>query len=317
MAWCTLSTCLSDYFLMSFQGFYPYRGQGLITYLILTCLAFSYWKAFDSIKPLAWTCLAYCLVMAICFKLFIPLLADGSLDVHSQINYDRMFLPDTARAAFSCEAAPLIMILNPFLGIFGVFPILQTGTRSALAAMSISTVIYLCFTNKFSLKSKKLFLVAGAVVLALVVYTKFGFIQTKMTSIPKFSQLGHGARSAWVRQGLFLSQRLPLTGFGLDSLSNYLTTPKIAGYEGLQRFMPDRTHFLALDIVLQVGWIGFGILLSSFVIAARLVYYNRTKENICCLSVLIAYAVYGCLNPCGCLGESVALTCLFGIRRKI
>jgi hypothetical protein len=325
LAWCSIGVYCSDYPLMAFQGFYPYRGEGLITYLIITCLAVSYWKHFETIKPLAWFGIISCLVLSIYFYLHVPTWEDSlGTQNRTQVRFASLFLPDVALSAFACVAGILAMSIHPALSVISFFPILNAGSRSAVIGLLIAWVMCFLLTKskssfKLNLKltrfQKNGMIAIVSILLISLAFEKAYYFEQRIENLPQIKNMGRGARSQWLMQGSRLSQSLPLTGLGLDTLSNHLTPPEGKGYEGLRKYIPDRTHNYPMDIILQTGWIGYTLLLLSLGYALGLAIKYPDRQNWVCLCALISFGLFGLLNPHGMLAECVALTSLFGIKK--
>jgi hypothetical protein len=327
IAWMGLGVMNSDYAMMAFQGYYPYRCQGFLTYLMITLIAVSYWKSFESIKPLAWFGVIACLVMTLWYYWKVPLWEDELGTQFVEQNYfASLFLPDVAISAFACLCGILAIQIHPALSVIAFFPILNAGSRSAIAGMLLAWIICVYAIRKelyFKIPIKikltnfsKWGLVAiVAICLISLAFEKSYYFEQRFENLPKVSQMGHGARPQWLLQASFLSQRLPLTGFGIDTLSEYLEKPTGAPCEGLRKYIPDKVHNIAYDIILQTGWIGYTLLLLCFGYAVALALKFPDKQNWVCVCTLISLILFGLLNPHGLICEAVAATALFGIRK--
>ena len=324
LAWCGIGIFFSEYPLMAFQGFYPYRGEGLLTFLILTCFALSYWKVFDSLRPLGWIMAGICLFLFIAFVVIVYFWEGDYGDRSYAKNFfDRALLPDVAVASFACQTGAIMAYIHPLLGLIAALPLVDAASRSGLIALFVSLTTFVILTKKTNLtiSSKKLgkYCLVGIVVLGLsfLLVGKIVGMNQKLTSIPKIQTMGSGARSQWILQGANLASRLPLTGFGLDTLSNYLQTPTGGQWKEMRRYISDRTHNIMYDIILQTGWVGFTMLLLTLGYAVAICVHHPDRHNIACLCALIAWGIFAHANPHGMLGNSTALICLFGIRKTI
>lgn len=306
MAWVGIGIFYSDHPMLAFQGFYPYRCEGYLTFLVMTLLAVIYWKTFESIKPLCYTVGIICLALTVSQYMNITI-----------YNYDRIFLPSVARSSTAAESGPLLMLIHPFLAILSVFPILASGNRSALVALFVGCIFYLWFRFKHHLtkEERKFIPPLLPVMVGIIFLCLLPLAHEKLTKIPNLLHLGTGARSSWILQGSNLSHALPITGFGLDTLGEYLKPPQGAGYEDLSRFICDRTHFIPYDIILMTGWIGYTIVLLAFGYALAITLKWPEAENLACFGVVLTWAVFNCANPSGLLSNSIALTALFGIKK--
>jgi hypothetical protein len=316
LLWAAIGSILSDYTAYSFYGFYPYRGDGLLTWMIITCVAFCYWMCFNTLRTLALTCLVLILALSVGYYFIVK---RSLIDIHySHVFFNAAFLPEVGIASFSSLASIVMLDIFPLLPIIALIPIIECNTRSAfiswLAIIPIYCGIYCWKKYTFSL----LHVVAMAIVLLLIAPSAilFSGIEQKLTKLPDFTKKELGARPQWLMQAYDLSQALPLTGLGFDTQQEYLDDPKGGGFDDLSRFIPDRVHNIAYDIILTTGWIGYTLLLLAFGYGLAITLKIPSKHNTICLCTLIAYGIFGCLNPHGLLGNALAITCLFGIRRN-
>jgi hypothetical protein len=127
------------------------------------------------------------------------------------------------------------------------------------------------------------------------------------------SSLGTGARASWIMQAREISRRNIVRGIGLEVIDCYLKNPD----SGLQRpnDFPDRTHNIIFDIILETGWVGYFICLGILGSAVGVTLLYPTSTNSICLGMLIAWIVFGFINPQGCGAHLLMLIGLFGIRR--
>lgn len=311
VAWCAIGVCFSDYPMMAFHGLLPYRGEGILTLFVVTALAFSYWKAFDRINYLAVFCFIACVGIMITYFVMVPWeQASWTGNSVYKARFDLMFVPDVALASFACLSGALLLGINPWLAVAAFPVILISQNRTAMYSLLIVSIGY------FILKSKKKvclvsFMLSGIALILMIA----PLLPGKLVKLPSTQQIGHGARSQWLLQGADLAASLPLTGFGLDTLSQYLDAPTGEENEGLKKFICDKTHNIGMDLILQTGWIGFTLILLSFGWAVAICVNHPNNHNITCLLACCAWIVFGMANPHGLLTNSIALTSLFGIRK--
>lgn len=311
LAWCIVGIYFSHHRMMAFQGFYPYRCEGFLTYILVTCLAVSYWKVFTDLKPLCYTCIAGSIVVITIFLFLRP-----DIDLVYRFRFENYVLPSVALGSFACLAGIVLLYINPLLSLFAVPVILISQNRTAMYSFAIVWVIY-CLYQSGGIPLQHLGKLKKPVILVVLgVLILIPFLPYHLTKIPSFERMGTGARSHWLLESSNLAHKLPLTGFGLDTLSNYLTSPKGEGYELLERYICDKTHNVAYDIILETGWMGYTMLLLAFGYAVAICIYYPNKLNIVCLSVVLCWILFGFANPHGLLCNSIALTAFFGIQKE-
>ncbi len=326
LVWCVAGIFFSDFPVIAFQGWFPYRGEGLIMWLVFTCLAITYWKTSKDLKPLAITCLISCLALVgakIALHLFYRHVFG---DIKWALEwYDRLFMPDVALAAFAVVASVISCFIHPYLILVGLAVVISTANRAAFIAWIIAWIISWNralfakwasalgaeFIHIKRIKLKHVLSVATGLV---VLFFGLRILDNKIARIPG-SDIGSGARAQWLNQAVYLSDRLPLTGYGLDTLSQYLNHSVGEQRSDLRRFIPDRVHNLPYDLILQTGWIGYTLLLLALGHAIGCVALYPDKQNYLCLSAVLAFIVFGLFNPHGYLAIAVTLTAFFGIRK--
>ncbi len=319
LLWAALGTIFSDYQAMSFYGFYPYRGDGLLTYLIITCMAVLYWMNFKTLKPLAGMfIIAFVIAIGAYFYFVTRWYKNFPEQGAASMFFGRFFLPEVGIGSFACQASIITAILNPLFAFLGLIVLIEAKSRIGLIAWAITLSLASLYRYRKYL-TKKRFL--GIICLLGTLFLLFECVKgklpisTKFTYRPDVMKLGMGARSQWLLQGSNLSRSMPLTGFGLDTLSEYLHEPRGKELVGYSELYSDRTHNIAMDSILQTGWIGFTLILLTLGGAIGITWFYPTRQNVVCLGVLGAFLIYGMANPHGIVGNLTALTCLFGIRR--
>lgn len=308
LGWAAIGTCFSRYPMMAFYGFYPYRCDGIITYLVIVCLALCYWKTFTCIRPL-------CLIALLCFFTIIGVYLYQApwLNYIAKGRFDGLLLPDVALASFACVAGIVLIHIHAGLSVIAIPVMLMTQNRTSFYAFLMVVTVYLFMKYcRHLLDYKRMMTIASC--LFFVWFALYPFIPDKMTQIPALNCTG--ARCYWLLEASNLASALPVTGFGLDSLSNYLTHPEGPGYEALLAFIPDKTHNIAYDAILETGWIGYTLLLLAFGYALAICIKHPERQNVVCIMVVIGWILYGFANPHGLLCNAVALTAFMGIRKE-
>ncbi len=309
LAWVTLGTLYSNYPDLAFYGFYPYRGEGLLAWIVITCIAFLYWQNFDSLKPLAYVSLIG-MILLISAKLFI-------VHPNKEIFLQKLFMPDVGLASFLCQSSILLGGFNPWLIVIGFLPLLSCASRSGVMALGAFGLVYFLYCQRKSIKTSHIVILCVIVAfMGLWTFNSTGMMHQKAKStLNTLKSGGLGARTHWILEADFLDHQLPLTGYGLDTLSEYLTAPKVGGFALLDFYYLDRTHNLIYDLILMTGWIGYTLLLLCLGYAIALVIKYPIKHNVLCICVVGAYLIHGMANPHGVLGHITCLTCLLGIRK--
>lgn len=321
VVWCSIGVFFSEFPSYAFYGFYPYRGEGIITLLILTCFAFTYWQTFNTIKELGIILLVSALLIMF-GHLFIVIYWRGDFGTveHAKIWFEKFFISGVGIGSLMSTGFPILSSVFPWLFMISIIPIIDSTCRSALFAFACLTPI-LAWRYYKSLITVKGVAITWAFVCLLLftspIWFKLFHIEQKLAQIPNISRnldANYGARPQWILQANSLSRSLPLTGFGLDTLSEYLRDPK--GQEWRSYFISDRTHNIAYDIILMTGWLGYTILLLSFGYALAVAINYPSNQNFLCICSVIGWIIFGLFNPHGTLGNIVALIALFGIRKE-
>lgn len=293
LAWAALSCALSPHSEMALQGYYL-RSEGLLTWLVLTCFAFAYWSYYEGAKAMTLLLTVSCLV------LFWFMRSPEEMP---------FIMPEVALGGFAALAA--VYIYGNFGGcvpLLPLIPLLYSGQRSAIAAVVAGIACRYVFIP-LSARAWKTLLVVACLCAAIIPLTP---LKAKLAHSNPFT-IGQGARSDWIRQAYDLSFDRPLTGFGLDTLSKYLQ-PASEAYRH-KSAIPDRTHNIAFDLILQTGWVGYLLALLVLGAAFGVTWKGRNERNVTCFCVLVAWIVYGLFNPQGVPAHALALIAIYGIRK--
>ncbi len=293
LVWAALSCSLSPDAEMSIQGFYS-RGEGLLTWFIITGFVVMYWKTFTSLVPMRWM---------VAVALSVLLLLATILRPES---FRCIAMPEMALAGFSSLSLVLLWAFDPYTLIFAVGPLFYSNVRTALFAIAVGIV---CNHLLKSTKNLKPIFFGTLIALLLVPFMPIG----KRLLDVKTSKMGVGSRSQWIMQAHRLAYERPFLGFGLDTLSVHLK--QAVGPTAHRNAIADRVHNIVFDLILQTGWVGYLLLLGSFGAAVGIAWHYRTEQNIACISILCAYLVFQLTNPCGVPAHLLGMIALFGIRR--
>lgn len=283
---------------LAFQGF-NYRMEGLPTWIVLACLALAYHSTFKNHKWLIGA-LSLALIYLYCR---IDLLIDR------EGLFANLVFPRMAMSGLACLMAMLLWTVHP-AWILAVIPLLSETNRACIIALfaGITAFELLKHRNKFNLK------IIGSIALGIFFLVGLVF----MSPIgKKFRSLDHrtiglGARSQWLLQASDLTKEMPITGYGLDSLSRKLKPSQGVIVE--KRAIPDKVHNLAYDLILSTGWIGYTILLLAFGAAFSMVWKAPTEANNVYFAVLVSWIAFHLFNPSGIPAHAVMLVSLFGIK---
>lgn len=317
IVWAAIGACLSEYPAMAFFGWYPYRGEGLLTWLVILCFAVVYWQTYQTLYPLAWTCLGMFLVLIV-GHVWIVKCANPALDPEYAKNYfQNFFLPPVAIASFACQASALF---SPIFAILGGIVLVDCASRAGLVAWGVFTAFSAWRAYKGRITPKIALWVMGLTVLTLMtapIWGKWAKIDSKLAKIPSVTSQPIGARSQWCLQSEFLMHQLPLTGYGLDTLSEYLTPPDGKEWKNKTHFYPDRTHCWMYDLILCTGWLGYTMILLSVGYALAVAIKFPSQQNTICMCMIGSYIVFTFANPAGLLSQILTVIALLGIQKPL
>jgi len=312
LLWVFVGCTISDNNIMASTGYWG-RNEGFLTWFLLSALAYAYWSTseidkkhilskyllnFKGFDLLFWLVLLVFISLVIVAYFVWPF---------NSMAYTLHVMPENALAGFASIGFVLLYAYHPLAVIPAVTLVLTTQNRTALLVMLVGFTCYHLLTS-FK-KSLKALVIAALLVCTLLPFTNvFKRIETLQPST-----MGEGSRSQWILQGSQLASYGPVMGYGLDTLSQYLEPAK--GKYVHKDAIADRTHFLPMDLVLQTGWLGYFISLALLVGCIHVVLQNRTQQNIICLSLIISWIAFNCINPSGVYGHLLMLIGLLGIRR--
>lgn len=216
--------------------------------------------------------------------------------------------------AFVNMAALLVIILWAFdwrVAILASPACLACNTRGAMLGMVIGILIYCCVIWKHRVKKK---VILGILILVGVI--ALSPAGRKMAKIDVHT-MGTGPRSQWMMQAIQASKERPMLGYGLDTLSHVLKPASGAfGTGDLKNpTIADRTHNIFLDMLLQTGWIGLALFVTTVGMAVKCALNHPSVNNAISLSVLGGWIVTGLFNPTGITATLIMLMALFAIGR--
>ncbi len=290
-AWFAVCCVFSESPAISIHGFYL-RFEGFISYAVLGSLAFIYWMKSSELTMLR-TLLVFSLIL-------IPVL---------HVFYEMSVMPLVALGAFAAVSAVLLYVADPSLIIFAVPALLLANSRSALVAVVVGISCSYIFEKRNVFKSKVLW-VSAALFCAVLPFTE---LSQKLKAL---EVTGKGARAHWMLEASREASHLPLTGIGPDMIWKKLT-PASAEFRQMEKDLvsiPDRTHNIAFDLILQTGWIGYFLSLLCFGLAVGLAVKFPTRRNVASLCALVAYAAFASINPPGLCATAIAITCFLGMK---
>ena len=312
LAWVFVGSTFSDNNTIASIGYWG-RMEGFLTWGLLSAMAWAYWTGceeetkFELFKlPVTMRGLDLIFIASLLIFTSIVLVIMFVWPVQSMAFFLKI-MPDNALAGFSSIGAVLLFAYTPIAAIPAVLAALCSANRTVLIAIvSGITCFYLLTNFKRSLRAS---IIVFLILLAIIPFTTIG----KRISTLNTSVMGIGSRSQWVLQGSELSKSVPVMGYGLDTLSVHLKPAK--GKYIHKGVVVDRTHFLPIDLILQTGWIGYYLALAMLACALHVTLKYRTKQNIICLSVIVSWIAFNCINPSGVYGHLIMLIALFGIRK--
>lgn len=300
LGWMILSSILSPWRWLSIEGFHL-RCEGLITWIIIFALASSYWKNFKDFKGLG-----IILSLCLCIILILHLYTHRHFSWAADNWFQWVVSTNIGISTFAALSSVILYSINPWLSLLSL-PVLYVGkTRSAWICAIVAVGTYYLITQKPSRKKVYIFIFALAM---------FGICSIKLTgkNLPSSSFMS-GSRVQWIMQASHLMYEEPFSGYGLDTLSNVLK-PAVgpSRHEGA---VCDRVHNTVFDIILQIGWIGYGLCLAILAFTIHTVFYHRTTLNLLCFSIMIAWICASFINPTGISSMALMMIALFGIDDK-
>lgn len=281
--------------------------EGLLAWTIMFILADTYWKLESDLKLLN-----VLLVIGLSILIILHLLTfDQRAITAGDFRKENWFMWVTSTnigiATFAGLSLPLLFSYNALLAGLSVIALFIGTTRSAWLAGVCGLVVFLWLSFKPTLRSIAL-LVCIALSLALSVHWLTG------KKMPSLDSVGAGSRPQFMLQAEDKAYVAPITGYGLDTQSKYLRPA--SGITKHRGTVTDRAHFLPLDITLQIGWIGYLLCCAILAKAIHVTWYNRTRRNVACLSVIVSFVVATCMNPSGIPAIALLSIGLFGIQEK-
>jgi hypothetical protein len=276
---------------IAIYGFH-YRYEGLLTYIVVTCLAVYYWRNYDTLMVLYLASLIGCTAWLIA-KFYLD---DETLGW--------LLLPPLAISGLSAVMFGATYMISrkaslPFL-LFG----LVAGYRAFLLSAMVSFIIGELIRRDLKAYWKQTLVVIVAI-LAVLPFTPL------LNKIKNTNFTLSGSRSQWIQQAWVAANHMPLQGYGLDSGSEILKTPK--GKTAEKDVISDRVHNIIFDILLWSGWFGLGMVFMVFWYLCRATYQNLSNVNLACFMGVLCYALFNIVNPSGVPSLAAMLICLFGI----
>jgi hypothetical protein len=312
LVWTFLGANLAENNSIASTGYWG-RMEGFLTWALLACMAWTYWACTEKettfeLFKLPVTMRGLDLIFTCSLLVFTALITIIMFfwPVQSIAFYTNI-MPDNALAGFASIGSVLLFAYTPIAAIPSILAALCSENRTVLISIFVGISSFYFLTN-FK-KSMKTIAIVLLVVCAVVPFTNIGHrISTLNVDV-----MGIGSRSQWVLQGSDLARSVPVTGYGLDTLSRYLKPAK--GEYVHRDVVVDRTHFLPIDLILQTGWLGYYLVLAMLACAIHVTLKYKTKQNIICLSVIVAWIAFNCINPSGVYGHLLMLIAIFGIRK--
>lgn len=295
LVWCGICCWNSAYPVLSWVG-YHLRVEGFLTWIVMASLAYFYWRV---------TLTETFMQLGCALTLLLTLILNNVL---SDEQFQLIAFTPVALGSLCAVMAVTLYSIGPWMTVFIIPFIALSNNRSGLIAAIASLMVFIALRTGFKrfLRIGGVFaLLAGLIVICSPLKTKFAHISP--------SSMGSGARPQWILQAEDLSMALPVTGFGLDTLSKYLKPVASLDKYGSTP-VADKTHYLPYDIILMTGWIGYALFLAMAGVAVWIGITYRTERNVLCLSILTGWFVFGLFNPQGCYSTFIAIWAVFGLR---
>lgn len=299
LLWSGLGCFLSDDSIMAIQG-QKWRVEGLVTWIVLFGFGYFYWTVFRTIYPLA----------AILFSFILIVLGLKAVGIRPEF-FNWYVMPTMALASIMSMATTLFFACNPLLVIFPMSILCTLGNRSGFIAPFIGCLSLILLSPSLKTRFAMRFSIAGLSILILTAILS-PTARSRFSSI-QFDTLGTGSRSQWIMQADELAKSLPLTGFGLDTLSLHLKDSVGSTMEAYA--LADRVHNILLDILLQTGYIGLTIWLLCIGACVGVTLKEGGIQNRICLSLIITWIAFGFLNPQGIYYHAILCVAIFGIKQ--
>jgi len=224
-------------------------------------------------------------------------------------------------SGFGSVCFAILAVSNPILSIVPIGCSILVGTRTGLLVVAMMSV-YLSFST-IGRKYIGFILSASAVVVFLLGMMMLNDGSAARSSVMKklgdvnVCSFGSGARSSWIIQAYDIVRKWPvekrLIGDGFDTIVFHLRNPG-----GVMRpdGAPDRTHNVAMDIILQTGVLGYTLSLLCLASCIHCVLDRADDRNKMCLAGILAWIVFGMFNPQGAAADAMMVCCVFGMREK-
>lgn len=308
--WCFLAwlawTIACTFFLGSradfaFQGF-NMRMEGLPTWIVITALAYAFWSLTD--RFMWFVGFMGLATVYLCFKLDLMALHESFFAV--------TVFPKMALAAFTTFAALSFWMVNPVCVTFAL-PLLVHSNRAAVIALLVGIAVFHGFRDGHRIMKGKTLALAASGIALLMVAIVLSPVGAKFRALNP-DTIGQGARTQWLVQASELTRDMPLTGYGMDSLSRQLKPAQ--GLMSEKNTVADKCHNIIYDLILSTGWIGYTLALLTFGTALGVTWLYRSSTNIACFALVCAWITFNLMNPTGMMGHACMLIGLFGIRRE-
>lgn len=293
IGWVTLCSFCSPHEWIAWHGFFL-RWEGMTTLMLLGLLAANYWKIFTDLKGLR---IALSIVCA--FIIF-------TLPNYDKAGYATTVMSPITLSGFAALAGVALGTWNAGLLTLALPILICTENRSALLAVMGGMVFY--YAHALIWRVKRWHIVTACACLFVLVTALIPRLATVDAKT-----LGFGSRAQWILQADKIASSLPLTGYGLDTQGFYLECPTGA-YVDKARYN-DRVHNVTYDLILQTGWIGYTLMALAFGAALGIAWIERKPEQVACCAMVVAWVLFGLLNPQGVPAHALALIAMWGVRR--
>lgn len=294
LCWTALCCFMSPWPALAVYGFHM-RYEGLLTYVICLFLAIEYWKNFATVKGIT--------LPLILLSVIYPFIHSYTPEWAGWL-----LVPQVAIGAMCAVGFGILYPINRYLTLPIAIAGIWTGSRAFFVCMILTIAITECLNFK-QIWRLKWFLAAFGLLVALVL--PFTPLKQKLENTRFDFQ---GSRSQWIYQAIGISKALPLTGYGLDTGSEWLKPAKGRTAEH-KDVIADRVHNIYFDVLIWTGWIGAFIAVIMISWTLLTAFTNRTLENVACGLGIASYLAFSVFNPLGAPSLALFFICILGVRK--
>ena len=294
LGWAALCCFMSPWPALAVYGCHL-RYEGLLTYALCALFAWEYWRNFETVKAITLPLL----ILTASYPFFthwIGLELCGWLIV-----------PPVAIGAMCAVGFGIAYPLSRWVAV----PILVCGLWTGSRAFLVSAVLVVLIVEGLKFERKAAFKWCLAVLAISIAVIPFTPLKAKILNTRVDFE---GSRSQWIKQAISLSRSLPLTGYGLDTGTEWLK-PAHGRTAEAKDVIADRTHNLFTDVLIWTGWTGLFLFVALLFSTGKAVIDHFDNENLACGLGCLAFVTFGLMNPLGCVALVLFFTCILGVRK--